>query len=133
MEEGKTERHRSVCATRILKATAMVLFVLLIATSLIYVASELFEAPRVTVSFSPTGYLGSIENVRFWQDDNKFTWDKVRYATYYIVEADGIRFTVSDNEWICPDELSCEDARVKAVDATGRHRDSDWRYLADNI
>ena len=88
MEEGSKTRHRGVTVTRIVKATAIVLFALLISASLIYVVNDLFDSPHSTIGFSPVRYLGVVENVRFWQSENRFTWDEVRHSTYYLIDAD---------------------------------------------
>lgn len=123
MGEEKT-RHRSVSATKIFKMMVMALFVLFAAAAFVYVIGNMFnvpiEMPRVSY-----GSLDSVGNLRF--EDGKFVWSSVRNATCYVVEAEGVKFTVNANEWSPQGDVS--DLRVKAVDTTGRYGASDWSYF----
>ena len=124
--QGKTDRHRCASAIKTLKTAAMILFIAFVAASFIYVIHDLFDVPSVNFTHTASR-LSDVSNLRR-QAGNLFAWNAVKNATYYIVEADGMQFTVEDCQWLCPDELNADFIRVKAVDASGRHGDSGWSY-----
>ena len=124
--QGKTDRHRCASAIKILKITTMILFVAFVAFAFIYVFHGMFDVPSINFSHTASK-LGDVSNIRR-QADNLFAWDAVKNATYYVVEANGTQFIVDKCQWLCPDEMNVDIIRVKAVDASGRHGDSDWSY-----
>ena len=123
--QGKTDRHRSAAAIKTLKTTAMILFIAFVAVAFIYVVNGLFDVPSVNFTYTASR-LSNVNNIR--RQDNTFVWDSVKHATYYVVEVNGTQFTVNECLWHCPDKMNVEFIRVKAVDSSGWHGESDWTY-----
>lgn len=123
--QGETDRHRSVSAIKIFKTATMMLFVALVAASFIYVANSLFNVPHINVA-PVASRLSAVDNIR--RQGDLVTWDAVKNASYYIVEANGEQFFVEDCRWSCLDDPGAS-IRIKAVDSSGRRGDSAWSYF----